>query len=396
MYHIVSLPLIARTKLSKDQQKMAYKYFDTYGYKVFNPTNINSIKDKFDKLSMFCTFLYLVFKLLLLNEHETGIKLYQKDHPEFKSKMAIPKIQSPVINEILSEVKYCESKNINNIYTLLTDLYTYRDNSHVFGGSHGSGPSGMTSTREEEDITTEPLSETKEIKNENRRKNIRPDEDYVSNDKNNTVLILLDPLNYTYLGHIYIWPSLEYNNTADVVGIRTSIVNIFCKKEKEIGKKLITACIIWANKNNFKLLRVQQPLDVMINILQKLRFWKSRNTDYWTLVKPSFDSITDLSFDFINYNCDFPWFDKEIELSETELEFLISKFKKEIYEYNKHELSPNESRLIKKYLKSRNKWLPYYYWNPTSEQILNRLSEKKLIDYYNIPIEYSKILKKYQ
>ena len=399
IYHILSLPLIARTELSDEQQKLAYKYFDKYGYKSFNPENIKTVSDKFTS-PILCTFLYLVFKLLLLNEHEAGIKIYKQDNPKFESSMAtLKQIHTPIVNEILSEVKYCESKNISKLFVdLLNDIYKNRDNGHVFGGYGGMGPAKLTDSREKEFATTEPNKENKK-KNENyvRRTLVRPDEDYVSYNKNNSALVLLDSIDYNYLGHIYIWPSMDYNETCDVIGIRTSIVNLLCQKTKKIGIKIIASAILWAHENKFKLLRIQQPLDIMATIAQKLGFWKSRFQDYWILVEPNYERISKFAFDkydFINYNCNYPWFEKGADLSDKEIDFLLNKIDKDINEKFKYELTKDDISLLKKYLKDNNKWKPYYYWPGNILNVISGLVEKKFESYYEFPEEITEILEK--
>ena len=393
-YHILALPLLATVRLTKEQQAEVKQYAQTHGYRIFAPENVASTGLDGPEL---CTFLYAAFKQLLLAEHRVGLSLYERTSgykpPSGFSLTTLSESDNPLVQTITTQINTCISSEvlddkafIDTLWDLINDIYDERDNGHVFGGGTSRGINlGMDVSEIEEKRATEPspdepASEPKHV----RRPLIRPKETYVvPNYKNNTALILLHPTTYAYLGHIYVWPSIDYTDTADIIGVRTSLVNLVnqfntrvnpdqinesCSSVEKVGYKLIAAAVIWAHRNKFQLARIRQPLDVVAHIARRLGFWKSRFDDYWILVEPNTNRISEIAYpegyDLFNYGCTYPWFEPGADLSPDELKSLTEQFIREKSKYRYP--TPEEITQVESRTKVRNKWLPYYYWVPTS------------------------------
>ena len=413
-YHILALPLLATARLTKEQQVEAKQYAITHGYQLFAPSNVETIKLTGPSL---CTFLYAAFKELLLNEHEAALRLYE----ESKERTETPLYRfvympvyvragpdAPLADRIVKQAQACmkPDRPIKQIlFRLIADIYHGRDQDYIFGGfgrGGGRGPSGPRVSEDEERLSTAPEPSTPAIPTDYlgrgivRHSEIRPNEDYVvPNYKNVTALILLNPINYTYLGHIYIWPSMDYLRTADAIGIRTSLVNLVsrpsgkptgsetpkclgstgisqqtersCRNVSEIGQKLVAAMLTWAQQNRFELLRIQQPVDVMAKLAGSLGFKKDEYDNYWILVQPHVQRITQLAFpqnnyEMMNYGCTFPWFEPGAELTPAEVRERLTEALKDPWGGAPTVLTPGQTAKAEEIIRWRNKEFPYYYW----------------------------------
>ena len=85
-----------------------------------------------------------------------------------------------------------------------------------------------------------------------------------------------------YLGHIYAWR--DYNeNRFYAQGIRTSLSNLIEKKYKGISYIIVDALISFAHKNGVEHVRIIEPFDIMVHVLEKYGFKKQEvwmNSNY--------------------------------------------------------------------------------------------------------------------
>lgn len=100
-------------------------------------------------------------------------------------------------------------------------------------------------------------------------------------------IVLMDAT-YSYLGHIYSWPSKfeERTNsnkwgavdTCKFMGIRASIRNLFTRREKNVAYQLLSAAVEYSISRGFFQFAIHQPLHTMRKLLNKLGMASSGDT----------------------------------------------------------------------------------------------------------------------
>ncbi|CAH6418611.1 Hypothetical protein POVN_LOCUS330 [uncultured virus] len=84
----------------------------------------------------------------------------------------------------------------------------------------------------------------------------------------NTAIVCVDA-QYRYCGHVYAWATGTTVNTAMVLGIRSSFVNLVCRHVKDVSLKIFHGVALWAKTHQFEHIEVQSPFPVMRKILDK-------------------------------------------------------------------------------------------------------------------------------
>lgn len=386
-YRIVTLPLIATSRLTKLEQKYATEYFEKFGSKSFAPENVELAKTILKEKT--CTFLYLVFKNLLKFEHELGLHFVSKKEADRLTKIiALPTPPSLRTKEEWKR-EGCKSQlSPETTNSIIRDIYSNRDNSNVFGHLHPEyvyGPLHQP-LKIEELWATEPESkefieeeekrcrimkskydtcysqdlETKECKSieEDYKdycgsilkeyfnpvhfpKPLQPIYDRIFLDhyvhprgKDNTAVILLSP-DYTYLGHIYVWP---YSSELHVMGIRKSINELLCRTTPFIAENIFAAVILYAKLHGYTQISLVRPLDHLEKLVRPLGFSWGR------IVGKTFSEVDmdvalaalearKLKPTITNYGCDY-FSDKDFSLEDNKE---IKNFASELLEEYKRE-----------------------------------------------------------
>jgi len=368
-YHILALPLVTLTKLPKELQDLAEKYAEEYGYKMFDPKNV--AKTKLNG-AMLCTFLYAIFKKLLLIEHEAAKRIYNSRRPEeqrstFENMSSLGE-ETVQVRSIINKFSTCDvngkvGKILN--YNIVSDIYSHRDNSAVFGGFSMGPHSGFTAEKEQEEEATAPKTESKSLDEEFRRSKIHPEYDYIAPGAKTIAAVVLLDHDYTYLGHIYVWPSDSFKATMDVIGIRASLINLACRDVRNIGQKLIAGVILYASTyNGFNMIRVRQPFDNVKPILRDLRFKESRisgESDHWLRLPHNSNYLLEYVFpghfyELMNFDCRFPFNEDILKLSPEEHKQAVDKI---MTGCNKD--CEKDKLLIDKYVDFLTSIDPYFY-----------------------------------
>lgn len=90
-------------------------------------------------------------------------------------------------------------------------------------------------------------------------------------ESNQTAIICLDERE-RYAGHIYIWRSLKFRDTAEVIGIRSSLLNLMCRTFRDVALKIFWGVVLWCEEQRLPYI-VVQPLKAMVNtLMNKLKF----------------------------------------------------------------------------------------------------------------------------
>ena len=368
-YRILALPLIATRKLSLDQQKQAEKYFEAHGYQAFAPKHVATLGlGGLEGASQLCTFLYAVFKLLLLNEHDAGARLLQQ---RSSGKKVTTSTSGLWAGKIVDLFDACRPATTHTDYLpfLIKDLYAQRDDAYVFGDSRAAREMERRATSPRPDEKLEPKDKHNNAMT--RREVIRPGDDWVlPTTKNTSALVLLDSDDDSYSGHVYIWPSDEYERTADMIGIRSSLVNLACHKVEQVGIKLLAAALLWTQRFGFANLRILVPVQNMINVIStsKVDSYADADQSYWIaatasnvkhLVSQAFPSAAADDYQLTDFGCTYPWAEVALLLSAND---------------NKELERLRNSRQLSKFydnvLSFRNRQLPYYEWPSENEGYL--------------------------
>lgn len=334
-YLIVALPLISTMQLTPEDITATEAYVQKYGYYAFAPANVATIP----QTTKLCTFLYAVLKLLLLNEHEAAYELESKQVespfiPTGRGSRAGS--NSKLAQQIVSQARECDptGNRLNKaLPSLISDLYQGRDTDFVFGGPIRMGPQVPWKSyhsdfelAEHEATPFTPFTEAEVAdiqKMESqyagtRRSNVAPELSFIRpRFKTASALLLLSPKDGSYLGHIYVWPS-EYAETADVIGIRASLLQLECRLvATSIAEKLIIATLLWAEQYGFHFIDVDQPLPIIQNKLLGLGFKPVRERGYgerfWfridrKLIDTHVQDFFGLQgYTLLDYGCQFPW-----------------------------------------------------------------------------------------
>lgn len=267
-FYILPIPLVANEALPSGIFPAIRQLIQEKGYAVFKPSLIENLAKTFG--ADVCSVAYAVFARFLLDEHANaqlvaaGLEL--ESHSEYMG--------SPM-KTVMSEIKECEGKDrLVDWIDLLRDLY--RDgNAHVFDPSRGELAQSFLRLyrffpKKKEKVRKVPAALPQDQKE---------DQDQELYNKvlqrrfwaNMTALILLDS-SLRYLGHIYVWPSVEAPDVLNAERIRTSVANFKCKSVQGIAVLLLSGVQKYALDHGWKGILVKSPIGPMPRILWDVGF----------------------------------------------------------------------------------------------------------------------------
>lgn len=374
IYHTVFLPLNSTTALNSEQKMFLDRYVEEYGYYILDPRNLDTIPETLFNQTQVCTLLYYIFKVFLLHEHSIGLnvlnhfnlvketrknaissptnKRAKSSHEtadKFSLNMSI-KNQSKFVDAITDKALHClqfssreekkvkdeewKSKATYELFTnLVRDLYRDRDQGHVFGwGSEEliMGPKSASTFEDEQNAfeelknedsksvdDSEEIEETGQILQEFYRHHIPRTSDWFRSrpgNKTSTAVIVLDN-NFKYLGHVYVWPSRSYFKTLDMIGIRTSVLNLACREVRNVSHKIIASCLLFCLQYpaNFKYLRIENPLPVMEGIAARLGFVNASRWSSMFILPEKLLGKLNPPTSAVNYDCIIPFGNTHIQ-----------------------------------------------------------------------------------
>jgi len=262
--------------------KTINEHIDTFGLDSLNPHHIYDLSVTLD--IPYCQILKDVFIAFLNVEHTVTKELCEEYFPN-KIK---PNLKSGFANRYFNEcLKYYTQapKPKRDEKGNLPKIESNNDTIQRDLGTYGTC-SSLRILHREDDIFLYKQKDSylteinnKEIKKEKiqENKNLKPYEadegDIIS--KNHHILILLND-NFTYIGHIYIWPTLvmqiktwsNNTNTLKFGSIRTSLLNTLVKSEKNIAQTFIKIISDIAIKDGYQFIEVAfNPIGPMQSLL---------------------------------------------------------------------------------------------------------------------------------
>lgn len=275
MSHIMVVRLATFAPLTEPQRDVVTKYVnDTWGYKSFHPSALNLLQKEL-KLGekQYCTALYEILKLIVQHEHVVAsMLLSEMMGADVNPDVNLEKSLTPFALETLDQIHACKKDKSKSLVLgvlqqLQVDLYLMRDYEHLL-------PPETPSTPPEPDIEHSETPTSKSFKVPNLLRHLFPtgpqSVDF------STALVLLDD-EYRYMGHIYVWPADYYADTAEAIGIRTSLLNLACRLVPGIGRKLVLAVYDYAVLHGFHNIVILNPLGPMGEILKALGFVQQPN-----------------------------------------------------------------------------------------------------------------------
>ena len=129
-------------------------------------------------------------------------------------------------------------------------------------------------------------------------------------------LILLDPAG-VYVGHIYTSPD-EDTERLNGIGIRESMQQFFCKKEKQIAFKLFLGLALFAEANGISAIQIKSPLEHIATLLSSLGFVPVKSF-YLSSTKSALDRLRarePANIVLIDYGCRYPWSEESLSPEE--------------------------------------------------------------------------------
>jgi hypothetical protein len=134
---------------------------------------------------------------------------------------------------------------------------------------------------------------------------------------NHSTAIIVTNADYMYYGHVYVKKSCLLADTVEVVGIRTSLLNMHKRTMHGIAHKIFAGVMQWATNNGLVHVQVLTPLGPMSDILSKLGFVikpEFKETGYmFVSVAVVIDRLpTPMSYE--DYGCTYPYVARKTEL----------------------------------------------------------------------------------
>ena len=234
-----------------------YTLVHEYGIHSLNPSTIQGDVHRASQ----------ILREIVLAEHAIGIHYYEQLVKEQKSVRQLQHVsESKYVNDEITKIDSCLNPMLleNDIKLLVEDVYLEGDSDKLFGfpdDDHNIDlpPKDLPpKDLPPKDFPWEVLPYITQILEENFPKLVI---------SMATAIVIVDS-EYTYYGHVYVWPS-ESLDTADVIGIRTSLSNLVCRHLSNVAQKIFYGVALWCSKNGFVKINVISPLPVMQHILTK-------------------------------------------------------------------------------------------------------------------------------
>jgi hypothetical protein len=287
-YRICALPMVA---LEKVDTARVQKHLDEHGY------NFVLSSGEFKSKEEHQSFLFAVYRLMLKSERFVAAETIEEPSQSDVEELPAPPDKKSVFIRALWDTR--NVKNREQLRQLVRDLYDTRDRDHAF---HYGGlmtrftTKDMRAERITDKIEDAPLL-IREFMDKTRGFNVQQASAPYTR---STSIGLLDPRG-NWIGHVYVWPSMDAARTLNVMGIRASLVNIFAQDEKHVTEKLFAAVALFAWRNRFEFLTVVSPFGHVIRILEPLGFRRLRTADFiWRVTEEGVRKMVATSFPFEN------------------------------------------------------------------------------------------------
>ncbi|CAH6418614.1 Hypothetical protein POVN_LOCUS333 [uncultured virus] len=269
-YHILAIPCYSGNVLSETELKtIETGVQDKWGDVSLHPTVLATLAPAEADSERLAAVAYEVLRQIILAEHTVVQHLY--DHTDIpaegkdEAKAGIKLLHVlPTTNYTLTMMeRYIECAktrplNKNALRLLVEDVFRFGDGDKFFEGPQVEGDEPFTLYERKLNPDLQLMKPLDALLTEHFAKGMSP----------STAIVVLDA-QYRYCGHVYVWPSETRRGTAEVIGIRSSLLNQVCQYLPAVATKIFYGVTLWAHLHNFTRIEVMSPLAVMRSILIK-------------------------------------------------------------------------------------------------------------------------------
>lgn len=256
------------------------EYVQEYGLRIFAPENI-SLLSTLVPPHRSCAALLLAFRKLILTEHEVAKTLqtildipcvnnWGRLSDDCDSPSSGP---TPLAEKLLAQCLACNAKAPISpvpLQVMMNDLHKMDRNIFIKKPQEvdkrpaypGTTPKAKMKFLEKQKLIAARFPGA--------TRTVQP------------VIIVAMNSDYEYIGHIYASPNYLRGNDANVIGIRTSMVNLVCQTTRNVAVKIFYGVTEWAIHVGLDYVSVDAPLENMKKILRaklmpEVKHWWTEN-----------------------------------------------------------------------------------------------------------------------
>ncbi|CAH6418371.1 Hypothetical protein POVN_LOCUS135 [uncultured virus] len=263
-YSILAIPCSAAVKLSDEAVGIIEDVVqEKYGAGSLHPDVIDQLVKAVSDENARGAVALEVLKQIVAGEHTLGEHYYKQVKKDLETQLAHQTYNSNYVTTTAEAINKCwathpiSSAILGELYR---DLYGERDSQWLFGPPEFKGYGASYAPMRTTDVKVDAKFAMKE-QLEAALKSFTG--------ASHAVAIVVVDADYQYVGHVYTWTSHEAQGVAQVIGIRSSLLNQVCRKVPSVSTKLFHGVALWAKAHHLTTISVHSPFLVMQTILEK-------------------------------------------------------------------------------------------------------------------------------